>query len=157
MPASRRGLARFIMAAAVSALSLIALSSVPANATAGAWCDLKIGDAPPKGKDVSVSYVCQPYSYGDIQWQATIWGEDLFSDNRLYTKCLHPYEGRFWVHPDVLNEDVADRDEIYVRITFKTKDGKFYSVASNTVKDWWGSVGGFTSPTPTCSRQPPAA
>lgn len=49
-----------------------------------------------------------------------------------------------------LNEDISDRDEIYIGAWFRRPDGKAYGIRSNMVAGWWG----LTAP-PGAEFQPP--
>lgn len=78
----------------------------------------------------------------DKLWKINIWGDDTFSDNLITSYrldyCATPRMIRWAVLEDRLNEDLADRDEIYAGVWFKRTDGKTYGIQSNTVTDAWG-------------------
>ncbi|GIH22881.1 hypothetical protein Aph01nite_11910 [Acrocarpospora phusangensis] len=145
-------LIRLAAATAAVVMGLTMFTAGSASAAQAGSCNLLNG--PSRNHFVDLFLTCPPKSPGDVIWKINLWGDDTISDNRIHTyyvDCDLPSTVTMNIHENRLNEDIADRDEIYAGVWFRRPDGSTYGIQSITIAGWWGvSNVIIPSPAPLC-------
>jgi hypothetical protein len=128
------------LAAAAAAMGLTMLASTPANAAQAGYCGLQAKRA--AGEYMNLILNCPPHSSGDQLYKIELWADDSWSDDRIHTYYANcdPRPVTMTIHENWLNEDLADRDEVYARAWYRKTNNTIYSIQSATnVTGWWGT------------------
>jgi hypothetical protein len=126
-----------LLAGITATLTLTAPAPAATAATiAPGTCLLQVADA--GGDFVRVTLTCANRANGDNIDVFKLYGEDVVTDNLLYTVATRTAQTSLVIHENYLNEDISDRDEIYATAWIRKPNGSVYRISSNKLTGWWG-------------------
>ncbi|WP_169989061.1 hypothetical protein [Microbispora sp. H10836] len=150
MKTSRGRLVRLAASATASALSLALLPTTQASAAQAGRCELTWRYPKSYSKEyVELTVRCLPNNAGDTIWKVNLWADDTVGDDLIVsypTQCAFPVpypvtkEIKWTVYAEYLDEDLLDRDEVYLGVWFRNAGGNTYGIQTNTIAGWWGKA-----------------